>query len=125
MKLACQQWLDAGYHGEMQYMAEHGMLRARPAELHPGTLSVISVRLDYLPKQAGFATNLADPSQAYISRYALGRDYHKLLRNRLKQLGQKISTLISDYNGRPLCRLSPYFRAATGATSGYRLDRQA
>lgn len=113
-----QAWLDAGYHGEMQYMAEHGMLRARPAELHPGTLSVISVRMDYLPKQAGFATNLADPSQAYISRYALGRDYHKLLRNRLKQLGQKIAQLISDYNGRPFVDSAPILERPLAQQAG-------
>ena len=113
-----QQWLDAGYHGEMQYMAEHGMLRARPAELHPGTLSVISVRLDYLPKAAAFATNLADPSQAYISRYALGRDYHKLMRNRLKQLGQKIATLISDLDGRPFVDSAPILERPLAQQAG-------
>lgn len=113
-----QQWLDAGYHGEMQYMAEHGMLRARPAELHPGTLSVISVRLDYLPKDAAFATNLADPSQAYISRYALGRDYHKLMRNRLKQLGQKIATLISELDGRPFVDSAPILERPLAQQAG-------
>lgn len=113
-----QQWLDAGYHGEMQYMAEHGMLRARPAELHPGTLSVISVRLDYLPKAAAFATNLADPSQAYISRYALGRDYHKLMRNRLKQLGQKIATLISGLDGRPFVDSAPILERPLAQQAG-------
>lgn len=113
-----QQWLDAGYHGEMQYMAEHGMLRARPAELHPGTLSVISVRLDYLPKAAAFATNLADPSQAYISRYALGRDYHKLMRNRLKQLGQKIATLISDLDCRPFVDSAPILERPLAQQAG-------
>lgn len=113
-----QQWLDAGYHGEMQYMAEHGMLRARPAELHPGTLSVISVRLDYLPKAAAFATNLADPSQAYISRYALGRDYHKLMRNRLKQLGQKIATLISDLDYRPFVDSAPILERPLAQQAG-------
>jgi epoxyqueuosine reductase len=85
-----QAWLDNHYHGEMDYMAKHGMLRARPAELHPGTLRVISVRMDYLPEDAQFAQDLANPDIAYISRYALGRDYHKLLRNRLKKLGQQI-----------------------------------
>lgn len=113
-----QQWLDAGYHGEMHYMAEHGMLRARPAELHPGTLSVVSVRMDYLPKQAGFATNLADPNQAYISRYALGRDYHKLLRNRLKQLGQKIAGQIGDYNGRPFVDSAPILERPLAQQAG-------
>jgi epoxyqueuosine reductase len=85
-----QQWLDKGYHGDMGYMETHGMMRARPYELHPGTIRVISARMDYLPPQAGFATNLQDPNLAYISRYAGGRDYHKLIRNRLKHLGQRI-----------------------------------
>ncbi|MBM7070463.1 tRNA epoxyqueuosine(34) reductase QueG [Shewanella sp. 202IG2-18] len=86
-----QAWLDKGYHGEMAYMANHGMMRARPYELHPGCIRVISARMDYLPPQAGFATNLKDPNLAYISRYAGGRDYHKLMRNKLKKLGDKIS----------------------------------
>jgi epoxyqueuosine reductase len=94
------------------------MLRARPAGLHPGTLSVISVRLDYLPKAAAFATNLADPSQAYISRYALGRDYHKLMRNRLKQLGQKIATLISDLDGRPFVDSAPILERPLAQQAG-------
>ncbi|WP_065188470.1 tRNA epoxyqueuosine(34) reductase QueG [Shewanella woodyi] len=85
-----QQWLDKGYHGEMGYMESHGMMRARPHELHPGTIRVISARMDYLPPEAGFATNLRDPNLAYISRYAGGRDYHKLIRNRLKKLGLMI-----------------------------------
>lgn len=113
-----QQWLDAGYHGEMQYMATHGMLRARPAELHPGTLSVISVRMDYLPAQAAFATNLADPSLAYISRYALGRDYHKLMRNRLKQLGQKIASLITELDGRPFVDSAPILERPLAQQAG-------
>lgn len=82
-----QQWLDKGYHGEMEWMARHGMLRARPAELLPGTLRVISVRMNYLPTNATFASTLKNPQLGYISRYALGRDYHKVLRQRLKKLG--------------------------------------
>ena len=87
-----QAWLDKGFHGEMAYMATHGMMRARPQELHPGTVRVISVRMDYLPPEAGFATNLTDPNLGYISRYTGGRDYHKLIRARLKKLGDQIST---------------------------------
>lgn len=79
-----QAWLDKHYHGEMDWMARHGMMRARPHELLPGTLRVISVRMNYLPANAAFASTLKNPSQGYVSRYALGRDYHKLLRNRLK-----------------------------------------
>lgn len=90
-EIKLQTWLDKGYHGEMAYMASHGMMRARPQELHPGTVRVISVRIDYLPPEAGFATNLTDPNLGYISRYAGGRDYHKLIRARLKKLGDHIS----------------------------------
>ena len=85
-----QEWLDKGYHGDMNYMEAHGMMRARPHELHPGTIRVISARMNYLPPEAGFAANLKDPNLAYISRYAGGRDYHKMIRNRLKKLGQMI-----------------------------------
>ncbi|MEC4725173.1 tRNA epoxyqueuosine(34) reductase QueG [Shewanella sp. D64] len=94
-----QQWLDKGYHGDMGYMETHGMMRARPNELHPGTVRVISARMNYLPPEAGFATNLKDPNLAYISRYAGGRDYHKLIRNRLKQLGQRIQTELDTLDG--------------------------
>jgi epoxyqueuosine reductase len=86
-----QDWLDKGYHGEMNYMASHGMMRARPNELHPGSLRVICARMDYLPPDAGFASNLTNPNLAYISRYAGGRDYHKMIRQRLKKLGDKIT----------------------------------
>ena len=92
-----QRWLDAGYHGEMEYMAAHGMKRARPAELVPGTQRVISVRMNYLPPDASFAKDLKNKETAYISRYALGRDYHKLMRNRLKQLGKKLEEELEQY----------------------------
>jgi epoxyqueuosine reductase len=84
-------WLAAGYHGEMDYMARHGAIRARPAELLSGTASILSARMDYLPQAAEPWLNLADPARAYVSRYALGRDYHKLIRGRLQQLGERIA----------------------------------
>jgi len=90
-----QTWLDNNYHGEMDYMEKHGMKRARPDELHPGTLRVISARMDYLPENAQFAKTLRDKDNAYVSRYALGRDYHKVLRKKLKNLGQKIEQEIN------------------------------
>jgi epoxyqueuosine reductase len=72
-------WLDKGYHGEMAYMQQHGRKRSRPQELLPGTVRIISVRMDYWPPQAAAAdTQLNDPARAYVARYALGRDYHKL-----------------------------------------------
>ncbi|WP_339057431.1 tRNA epoxyqueuosine(34) reductase QueG [Candidatus Regiella endosymbiont of Tuberolachnus salignus] len=93
-----QAWLDKQYHGEMAWMARYGMLRARPHELLPGTLRVISVRMNYLPAEASFARTLNNPELGYISRYALGRDYHKLLRQRLKKLGDKIQMYCSEYS---------------------------
>jgi epoxyqueuosine reductase len=84
-------WLAKEYHGEMSYMADREGLRAAPDELLPGTIRVISARLDYLPDGESCDTILNDPNKAYISRYALGRDYHKLIRKRLGQLATKIS----------------------------------
>jgi len=86
-----QKWLDAGYHGEMQWMASHGCKRSRPDELVPGTCRVLSVRMDYLPGGADPEQVLASTDRAYISRYTLGRDYHKLLRRRLATLARRIS----------------------------------
>jgi epoxyqueuosine reductase len=85
------QWLADGHHGAMDYMAKHGAKRARPAELVPGTLRVISLRMNYYPENAKDThAVLADGSRAFVSRYALGRDYHKVLRNRLEKLAQQI-----------------------------------
>lgn len=86
-----QAWLQAGFHGEMDYMSKHGSKRTRPAELVPNTCSVISARMSYLPDAADPVENLRDPERAYISRYALGRDYHKVLRSRLQQLANRIA----------------------------------
>jgi epoxyqueuosine reductase len=85
-------WLANGYHGEMEYMARHGARRWNPAELVPGTLRIISVRMDYLHDGADPVQVLERPEQAYIARYALGRDYHKVMRNRLEQLAQRLRT---------------------------------
>ena len=85
-------WLAAGFHGEMDYMARHGMKRARPAELVPDTVRAISVRMDYWPDAAEADANLKDPQRAYVSRYSLGRDYHKVLRNRLQKLADRIAS---------------------------------
>jgi epoxyqueuosine reductase len=84
-------WLENEFHGEMGYMRKHGFRRSRPAELVPGTVRVISVRMDYLREDPSTSeTRLDHPRQAYVSRYALGRDYHKVLRGRLKRLAKKI-----------------------------------
>ncbi|MBD3586362.1 tRNA epoxyqueuosine(34) reductase QueG [Salinimonas sp. HHU 13199] len=113
-----QQWLDNGYHGEMDYMAAHGMKRARPDELLPGTLRVISVRMDYLPPDASFARHLKNDQIGYISRYALGRDYHKVLRKKLKQLGQKITDVFSDTHFRPFVDSAPVLEHALAEKAG-------
>lgn len=113
-----QSWLDNNYHGEMDYMAKHGMKRARPAELLPGTLSVISVRMDYLPENAEFARTLKDKNSAYISRYALGRDYHKVVRKRLKQLGQKIEAEVGELGYRPFVDSAPILERPLAEKAG-------
>lgn len=112
-----QRWLDNGYHGQMEYMATHGMKRARPDELLPGTVRVISVRMDYLPENAAFAQNLKDKNSAYISRYALGRDYHKVLRNRLKKLAQKIES-ITELGYRPFVDSAPVLERQLATKAG-------
>ncbi|MGC2047987.1 MAG: QueG-associated DUF1730 domain-containing protein, partial [Gallionella sp.] len=96
-----QQWLAQGLHGELDYMAKHGTKRSRPAELLPGTLRVISLRMNYFPSDArdGWQV-LADGERAFISRYALGRDYHKVLRSRLSKLADKIREAVAEFNGR-------------------------
>jgi epoxyqueuosine reductase len=111
-------WLEKGYQGEMNYMSEHGMKRARPQELLAGTVRVISVRMDYLPPDAKFAHNLKDKRKAYISRYALGRDYHKLMRNRLKKLGDKIKLECEALNFRPFVDSAPVLEHAIAAKAG-------
>ncbi len=113
-----QAWLDKGYHGTMSYMENHGMKRARPDELVPGTIRVISVRMDYLPPDAQFARNLKHTQNAYISRYALGRDYHKLVRKRLKQLAQKIEQHCDSLQYRPFVDSAPVLEHALAQKAG-------
>ncbi len=113
-----QDWLNSGYHGDMDWMARHGMMRARPDELLPGTVRVISARMNYLPPEAQFATNLSDASQAYISRYALGRDYHKLVRNQLKKLGQKIEQEVGKLGFRPFVDSAPILERPLAEKAG-------
>ncbi|AOT10155.1 tRNA epoxyqueuosine(34) reductase QueG [Pseudoalteromonas luteoviolacea] len=113
-----QRWLDMGYHGEMDYMAAHGMKRARPAELVPGTKSIVSVKMNYLPPDASFARALKNSTTAYISRYALGRDYHKVLRNRLKKLGQRIEQEVGQYGFRPFVDSAPVLERQIAEKAG-------
>lgn len=113
-----QAWLDKQYHGEMDWMARHGMMRARPHELLPGTLRVISVRMNYLPAKAAFASTLKNPRLGYVSRYALGRDYHKVLRNRLKKLGDMIRERCGEAEFRPFVDSAPLLERPLAAKAG-------
>lgn len=93
-----QAWIAKGFHGEMNYMAKHGVKRTRPAELVPNTLRVISARLDYFPPNAIDSESvLQNSAKAFISRYALGRDYHKVMRNKLQKLCEKIQSELTQY----------------------------
>src|SRR5512143_775050 len=112
-------WLAAGRHGTMDYMARHGVRRARPGELVPGTLSVITVRMNYLPPGARPSEAvLADPAKAYVARYALGRDYHKVLRAKLERLAQRIAREAGPFGYRVFTDSAPVLEVALAAKSG-------
>jgi epoxyqueuosine reductase len=112
-------WLRAGFNGEMGYMSRHGVRRSRPAELLPGTVSCISVRMDYWPADAADAqSTLADRSTAYVSRYALGRDYHKLMRSRLQQLCDRIEEAVGPFGYRVFTDSAPVLEKALARNAG-------
>jgi len=112
-------WLEAGFQGGMDYMARHGLARARPAELVPGTVSVITVRMNYLPSEARDAWSvLDDASKAYVSRYALGRDYHKVLRGRLQQLADRIAAVAGPFGHRVFTDSAPVMEVELARKSG-------
>ena len=117
-------WLAAGFHGDMQYMAVHGLKRARPAELIPGTVSVITARMDYLPAatpgdwQGIELARLKTPQEAIISTYARGRDYHKVMRNRLQKLGEKIAGQVQKLGHRAFTDSAPVLEAELAVRSG-------
>jgi epoxyqueuosine reductase len=116
-------WLERGYHGDMQFMAAHGTRRTRPAELVPGTRRVISVRMNYMPEDVKSAQSVLDDSQsAYVARYAMGRDYHKVLRNRLEKLARRIRDVVGDYGYRVFTDSAPVMEVelATKAGLGWR-----
>ncbi|MCL2658045.1 MAG: tRNA epoxyqueuosine(34) reductase QueG [Betaproteobacteria bacterium] len=115
---ALEAWLAAGRHGEMDYMARHGAKRARPAELVPGALSVVTVRMDYWPRAADARQQLADGERAYISRYALGRDYHKVLRNRLQKLAERIAGEIGPRGHRVFVDSAPVMEVELAKRGG-------
>ncbi|QPF73934.1 tRNA epoxyqueuosine(34) reductase QueG [Roseateles sp. DAIF2] len=117
-------WLEAGFHGEMHYMAAHGLKRARPAELVPGTLRVLTARMDYRPQdsaddwQAIEWRGLRTPLQAQVSLYARGRDYHKVLRARLQQLATRIEAAIGPFGHRVFTDSAPVLEVELAARSG-------
>jgi epoxyqueuosine reductase len=117
-------WLAAGFAGSMHYMAAHGLKRARPAELVPGTVSVISVRMDYLPRDtppewaAREAAALHEPGRAVVSVYARGRDYHKVLRARLQRLADRIAAEIGPFGHRVFTDSAPVLEVELAVKSG-------
>ena len=124
-----QEWLSRGYHGEMQWMASHGAKRWTPEQLEPGTSRIICARMDYLPPQSGLIATLRDRDKAYLSRYALGRDYHKLIRKRLAVLAERIearaATLaalddpaLDDIRQRPFVDSAPVLEKPLAAKAG-------
>lgn len=112
-------WLDDGLHGDMEWMQRHGSKRSRPNELVPGTLRVISVRMDYMPDgvRDGWQA-LADTDSAYVSRYALGRDYHKLMRNRLQKLADRMAAQVGPFGYRAFVDSAPVLERALARDSG-------
>ena len=111
--------LAKGYHGEMEYMASHGHKRTRPAELVPGTIRIISARMDYLPAAGADPLEvLHNPRKAYISRYAVGRDYHKVLRKRLQRLASRIEQHIGPFGYRVFTDSAPVLERPIAEKAG-------
>ena len=117
-------WIEAGFHGGMDYMVRHGLKRARPAELVPGTVSVITARMDYLPRdtseawQARELQRLQHPAEAVVSIYARGRDYHKVLRARLQQLAERMADELGPFGHRVFTDSAPVLEAELARRSG-------
>ena len=115
---ALLEWLEDGCHGELTYMARHGVRRARPAELVPGTIRVISVRMDYLRDGADPVSVLEDPVLGYVSRYALGRDYHKMIRRRLQRLADHIESEVGAFGYRAFADSAPVMEKPLARNAG-------
>jgi epoxyqueuosine reductase len=112
-------WLEAGFHGEMHYMQRHGLMRSRPQQLAPGTLRVVSARMDYWPPAAREAHSvLADGTRGYVSRYALGRDYHKVLRAALATLAHELQQRIGPFGYRVCVDSAPVLEKALARDAG-------
>jgi epoxyqueuosine reductase len=113
------EWLRAGLHGDMDYMAKHGVKRARPAELVPGTLRVIAARMNYLTADVAASWQVINaPDKAFVSRYALGRDYHKVLRRRLQQLAERIETAAGPFSHRVFTDSAPVMEVELAEKAG-------
>ena len=113
------QWLDLGFHGTMDYMHKHGTRRSRPTELIPGTLRIISVRFDYWPDAAHDPWDtLNDADRAYVSRYAIGRDYHRSVRQRLQHLATKIEREVGPFGYRAFTDSAPVLEKPLAAAAG-------
>jgi epoxyqueuosine reductase len=115
---ALRNWLKNGYQGNMSFLERNVDKRLSPSELVPGTLRIISVRMDYLPPDASFASNLKSSSTAYISRYALGRDYHKVIRKKLQKLAEHIQEYTHDLSFRPFVDSAPVLEHAVAEKAG-------
>lgn len=113
-----QNWLQQGHHGDMTYMENNQSLRAHPDQLLPDARVIITARMNYLPPEAKCATILNNPDKAYVSRYALGRDYHKLIRKRLAQLAEKITDAIGPFQHRAFVDSAPVLERALAEKSG-------
>lgn len=112
-------WLAAGFHGEMNYMARHGVKRSRPAELVPGTVRVIAARMDYGPSDVAEPWSvLRHPELGYVSRYALGRDYHKILRQRLQRLAGRIAAAVGPFGYRAFVDSAPVLEKSLAEKAG-------
>jgi len=111
-------WLAADRHGEMAYMRRHGAMRARPAELVAGTVRVISARMDYWPHGTDPEAVLADPALGYVSRYAVGRDYHKVVRNRLARLAERVAAAAGAAGYRAFTDSAPILEKALARNAG-------
>ena len=111
-------WIDHGYHGEMDYMAKHGTRRSRPDALVPGTTRVICARMDYKPESADSASVLGDGGKAFVSRYAMGRDYHKLVRSRLQSLAKRIERAVGPFGYRVFADSAPVMEVELARKSG-------
>ena len=112
-------WLERGWHGEMEYMERHGVRRARPAELVPGTVSVITARLNYSTQEARPAQEvLDDPERAFVARYAMGRDYHKVLRAKLQALADRMTAELGPFHYRVFTDSAPVMEVSLSQKSG-------